>query len=94
MLAGLGLQYGSDNATDFATEVHKTLAVEAYRSSVNLAKDRGAFDMYDSQREKDNPFIQRLKEADEGLYEDMTKYGRRNLALLTIAPTGTTNRPA
>ena len=91
MLAGLGLQYGSDNATDFATEVHKTLAVEAYRSSVNLAKDRGAFEMYDSQREKDNPFILRLKEADEGLYEDMAKYGRRNLALLTIAPTGTTS---
>jgi len=91
MLAGLGLQYGSDNATDFSTEVHKTLAVEAYRSSVNLAKDRGAFDMYDSQREIDNPFIQRLKDADAGLYEDMTKYGRRNLALLTIAPTGTTS---
>jgi ribonucleoside-diphosphate reductase alpha chain len=91
MLAALGLQYGSDNGIDFSTEVHKTLAVEAYRSSVNLAKDRGAFLMYDSQREEKNPFIKRLKEADPEMYEDMVKYGRRNLALLTIAPTGTTS---
>ncbi len=91
MLAALGLQYGSDNGIDFSTEVHKTLAVEAYRSSVNLAKDRGAFLMYDSQREENNPCIKRLKEADPEMYEDMVKYGRRNLALLTIAPTGTTS---
>ncbi|MBT3243006.1 MAG: adenosylcobalamin-dependent ribonucleoside-diphosphate reductase [Bacteroidetes bacterium] len=91
MLAGLGLQYGSDNGVDFSTEVHKTMAVEAYRSSVNLAKERGAFLMYDAQREKDNPFIQRLAEADPELYKEMTKWGRRNLALLTIAPTGTTS---
>ncbi|MCD6346790.1 MAG: adenosylcobalamin-dependent ribonucleoside-diphosphate reductase, partial [Bacteroidales bacterium] len=91
MLAGLGLQYGSENAVDFATEVHKTLAVEAYRSSVNLAKDRGAFVMYDSEREKDNPFVSRIREADPGLYDEMTQWGRRNLALLTIAPTGTTS---
>ncbi len=91
MLAALGLQYGSDNAIDFSTEVHKTLAVEAYRSSVNLAKDRGAFLMYDSTREKDNPFVNRIKEADPELYEEMIRWGRRNLALLTIAPTGTTS---
>ena len=91
MLAGLGLQYGSENAIDFSVEVHKTLAVEAYRSSVYLAKDRGAFQMYDSDREANNPFIKRLKEADPGLYSEMTKHGRRNLALLTIAPTGTTS---
>ena len=91
MLAALGLQYGSDIAIDFAVEVQKTLAVEAYRSSVNLAKERGPFPLYDAQREKNNPFINRIKEEDEELYRDMVKYGRRNIALLTIAPTGTTS---
>lgn len=91
MLAGLGLRYGSENAIDFSTEVHKTVAIEAYRSSVNMAKERGSFPIFDINREKDNPFINRLKDEDEGLYEDMTKYGRRNISLLTIAPTGTTS---
>jgi len=91
MLAALNLTYGSDIATDFAVEVQKTLAVEAYRSSVSLARERGAFPMYDTQREKDNPFIDRLRKADPGLYEEMKVAGRRNLALLTIAPTGTTS---
>ncbi|MBN2348480.1 MAG: adenosylcobalamin-dependent ribonucleoside-diphosphate reductase [Bacteroidales bacterium] len=91
MLAALGLRYGSDNAIDFSVEVHKTLAVEAYRSSVYLAKDRGAFTIYNSQLEKDNPFILRLKNEDEEMYNEMVKYGRRNIALLTIAPTGTTS---
>lgn len=91
MLAALNLTYGSDIAIDFATEVQKCLAVEAYRSSVSMARERGAFPMYDTQREKNNPFIQRIREADPGLYEEMTVAGRRNLALLTIAPTGTTS---
>ncbi|RMF27121.1 MAG: adenosylcobalamin-dependent ribonucleoside-diphosphate reductase [Bacteroidetes bacterium] len=91
MLAALGYRYGSDEAIDFSVQVHKTLALNAYRSSVTLAKERGAFPIYDSEREKNNPFIQRLKEADPELYEDMTRYGRRNIALLTIAPTGTTS---
>lgn len=91
MLAALGLRYGSEDAIDFSIEVHKTIALEAYRSSTNLAKDRGAFAIYDSQLEKNNPFILRLKNEDEGLYRDMLKYGRRNIALLTIAPTGTTS---
>nr|WP_319572311.1 adenosylcobalamin-dependent ribonucleoside-diphosphate reductase [uncultured Draconibacterium sp.] len=91
MLAALGLRYGSDNATDFSEEIHKTIAVEAYRSSVYLAKDRGAFTIYDAEREKSNPLINRIKDADAGLYEKMEKYGRRNIALLTIAPTGTTS---
>ncbi len=91
MLAALGLKYGSDNAIDFSLEVHKTTAIEAYRASVKLAVERGAFPIYESQREKDNPFILRLKDADEGLYNEMTKNGRRNIALLTIAPTGTTS---
>ena len=91
MLAALGLRYGSDNATDFSEEIHKTIAVEAYRSSVYLAKDRGAFSIYDAEREKNNPLINRIKDADAGLYEKMEKYGRRNIALLTIAPTGTTS---
>ena len=91
MLAGLGLRYGSDNATDFSEEIHKTIAVEAYRSSVYLAKDRGAFTIYDAEREKNNPLINRIKDADAGLFEKMEKYGRRNIALLTIAPTGTTS---
>ena len=91
MLAALGLRYGSENATDFSEEIHKTLTLEAYRSSVFMAKDRGAFKIYNSDREKDNPFINRIKKADPELYEKMTKYGRRNIALLTIAPTGTTS---
>jgi len=91
MLAALGLQYGSDNAIDFSVEVHKTLAIEAYRGSVNLAKERGAFPLYETQREKNNPFINRLKEADADLYTAMMQNGRRNIALLTIAPTGTTS---
>lgn len=91
MLAALGLQYGSDIATDFSEEIHKTVALESYRSSVYLAKERGPFAIYDAEREKNNPFINRLKNADASLYEDMTKYGRRNIALLTIAPTGTTS---
>ncbi|MBN2523441.1 MAG: adenosylcobalamin-dependent ribonucleoside-diphosphate reductase [Bacteroidales bacterium] len=91
MLAALGLRYGSEDATDFSIEVQKTLALEAYRSSVYLAKERGAFGIYDSHLEKDNPFVQRLKHEDEDFYKDMLKYGRRNIALLTIAPTGTTS---
>ncbi len=91
MLAALNLVYGSENAIDFAVETHRTLAVEAYRSSVNLAKDRGAFPIYNAQREKSNPFISRIKDEDPELYNDMVKYGRRNIALLTIAPTGTTS---
>ncbi len=91
MIAALGLRYGSDNAIDFSVEVHKNLALSAYRSSVTMAKERGAFSIYDPEREKENPFILRLKEADAALYEDMIKYGRRNIALLTIAPTGTTS---
>jgi ribonucleoside-diphosphate reductase alpha chain len=91
MLAALGLRYGSDDATDFSVEVQKTLALEAYRSSVEVAKERGAFAIYDAHLEKDNPFINRLKNEDEQMYRDMVKYGRRNIALLTIAPTGTTS---
>jgi ribonucleoside-diphosphate reductase alpha chain len=91
MLAALGLRYGSDEATAFSIEVHKTIAIEAYRASVYTAKDRGAFEIFDPEREKNNPFILRLKEADEKLYYDMLEYGRRNIALLTIAPTGTTS---
>lgn len=91
MLAALGLIYGSENAIDFSTEVHKNLALQAYRSSVRLADERGAFSIYDTQREKDNPFIMRLKDEDPELYQEMTKYGRRNIALLTVAPTGTTS---
>ncbi len=91
MLAALGLCYGTDAATDFSEEIHKTLAVEAYRSSVNMAKERGAFSIFDAEREKNNPLINRIRKEDEGLYEDMVKYGRRNIALLTIAPTGTTS---
>ncbi|MFA5329649.1 MAG: adenosylcobalamin-dependent ribonucleoside-diphosphate reductase [Prolixibacteraceae bacterium] len=91
MLAALGLRYGSDDATDFSEEIHKTVALEAYRSSVNMAKERGAFTIYSSEREKNNPMINRLRAEDEQLYQDMVKYGRRNIALLTIAPTGTTS---
>ncbi len=91
MLAALGLRYGSDIATDFSVEVHKSLAVSAYKSSVELAKERGAFPIFDAEKEKNNPFIQRLAEADAEMYEEMKKHGRRNIALLTIAPTGTTS---
>ncbi len=91
MIAALGLRYGTDEATECAEEIQKTLALEAYRSSVMMAKERGAFEIYDSKREEKNPFINRLREADPGLYEDMLKYGRRNIACLTIAPTGTTS---
>ena len=91
MLAAMGLRYRTEEATEFSEQVHKTIALEAYRSSVNMAKERGAFAIYDSEREKNNPFINRLKEADPELYEEMKKYGRRNIACLTIAPTGTTS---
>jgi ribonucleoside-diphosphate reductase alpha chain len=91
MLAGLGLRYGSDEATNFSVEVHKTLALEAYKSSTYLAKERGPFAIYDAEREKNNPFILRMKEADPVMYSNMVKFGRRNIALLTIAPTGTTS---
>ncbi|THD66544.1 adenosylcobalamin-dependent ribonucleoside-diphosphate reductase [Robertkochia marina] len=91
MLASLGFRYGSEEANDFSVEVHKTLALAVYRGSVNLAKERGAFGIYDTEREKNNPFVQRIKEADEELYYEMSEHGRRNIALLTIAPTGTTS---
>ena len=91
MLAALGIQYGSKAGNAFSLEVHKTIAIEAYRASVHLAKDRGAFSIFDVEREKNNPFINRLKEADSQLYYEMLEYGRRNIALLTIAPTGTTS---
>jgi ribonucleoside-diphosphate reductase alpha chain len=91
MLAALNLQYGSDVAVDFSIEVHKNLALAAYHSSVELAKDRGAFPIFDAKKEAKNPFINRLFEADPKLAEDMKKYGRRNIAALTIAPTGTTS---
>ncbi len=91
MLAALGLRYGSDDATDFNEEIHKTVALEAYRSSVIMAKERGPFTIYSAEREKNNPMIKRLRAEDEQLYQDMTKYGRRNIALLTIAPTGSTS---
>lgn len=91
MLAALGLIYGTDNAVDFSIEIHKSVALEAYRSSVQMARERGPFTIYDAQREINNPFIQRLKNEDEQLYRDMVRFGRRNIALLTIAPTGTTS---
>lgn len=91
MLAALGKRYGTDEALDFSVKVHKNLAIEAYRSSVEMAKDRGSFPIYDSMREENNPMINRIKESDPALYEDMLKFGRRNIALLTIAPTGTTS---
>ena len=91
MLAAMGLRYGTEEATEFSEQVHKTIALEAYRSSVNMAKERGAFAIYDSEREKNNPFINRLKEADPELYEEMKKYGRRNIACLTIPPAETTS---
>jgi ribonucleoside-diphosphate reductase alpha chain len=91
MLAGLGLQYGSENAIDFSVEVHKAIALEAYRSSVTMAKERGAFEVFDFSKEKDNPFVNRLGKEDPGLIEEMKEHGRRNISLLTIAPTGTTS---
>ena len=91
MLAALGLRYGTQEATDFAVKVQKTLALTAYAASVEMAKERGAFEIYNAQREAANPFVLRIKEADEALYADMVKYGRRNIACLTIAPTGTTS---
>ena len=91
MLAALGLRYGTPEATAFSVEVHKTLALAAYRSSVTMAKERGAFKVYDAKREENNPYIQRIKEADPELYALMVEHGRRNIACLTIAPTGTTS---
>ena len=91
MVAAMGLTYGTDEATEFSVSVHKALALAAYRSSVNMARERGAFEIYDAKREANNPFIQRIKDADPELYEMMVKYGRRNIACLTIAPTGTTS---
>ena len=91
MIAALGLRYGTEEATECAEKIQKTLALAAYRSSVMMAKERGAFEIYDSKREEKNPFINRLREADPELYADMLKYGRRNIACLTIAPTGTTS---
>ena len=91
MLASLGMRYGSDEATSFSVEIHKSLALEAYKASTYLARERGAFEIYDSEREKNNPFILRMKEADPVMYSNMVKFGRRNIALLTIAPTGTTS---
>ena len=91
MLAALGLRYGTEEATEFSEEVHKTVAIQAYRSSVEMAKERGAFEIYDTKREENNPFINRLFDADPELRENMHKYGRRNIACLTIAPTGTTS---
>ena len=91
MLAALGLRYGSPEAIDFAVSVHKMLAVEAYRASVTMAEERGAFEVYDAAKEVGNPMIERIKEADPELYEKMVKVGRRNIAMLTIAPTGTTS---
>jgi ribonucleoside-diphosphate reductase alpha chain len=91
MLAALGLKYGTDEATDFSEKVHKSAAISAYSSSVIMAKERGAFSVYDAKREENNPYIQRLREAAPELYNEMVKYGRRNIACLTIAPTGTTS---
>lgn len=91
MLAAMGYRYGTDEATDFSESVHRAVALAAYRSSVNMAKERGAFTVYDAKREENNPYIQRLREADPELYNDMVKHGRRNIACLTIAPTGTTS---
>jgi len=91
MLAALGLRYGSENAIDFSVEVHKTIALEAYRSSVTMAKERGSFEIFDFNKEKDNPFVKRLAKEDPQLIEEMKQHGRRNISLLTIAPTGTTS---
>lgn len=91
MLAAMGLRYGTPEATDFSESVHRALALAAYGSSVNMAKERGAFEIYDAAREAGNPYINRLKDADPEMYEEMVKHGRRNIACLTIAPTGTTS---
>lgn len=91
MIAAMGLRYGTAEATDFSVSVHRALAIAAYGSSVQMAKERGAFEIYDAKREENNPYINRLREASPELYEDMIKYGRRNIACLTIAPTGTTS---
>ncbi|MBR6936586.1 MAG: adenosylcobalamin-dependent ribonucleoside-diphosphate reductase [Prevotella sp.] len=91
MLAAMGLRYGTQEATDFSVNVHQTLALYAYRSSVTMAKERGAFQIFDAEREKENPFLLRMKDADANLFADIMKYGRRNIACLTIAPTGTTS---
>ena len=91
MLAAMGLRYGTQEATDFSVRVHKTLALSAYHSSMEMARERGAFEVFDASRESDNPFLLRIKDADAQLYEDIMKYGRRNIACLTIAPTGTTS---
>ena len=91
MLAALGLRYGTEEATEFSEKVHSVIAIEAYRSSVKMAKERGAFEVYDAKREENNPFVARIKTQDAALYEEMVKYGRRNIACLTIAPTGTTS---
>jgi ribonucleoside-diphosphate reductase alpha chain len=91
MLAALGIRYGSEQGNDFSVTIHKTLALAAYRSSVEMAKERGAFGIFDAKREENNPFMMRIKEADPALYNDMQEYGRRNIALLTIAPTGSTS---
>lgn len=91
MIAAMGLRYGIPEATEFSVSVHKALALAAYGSSVQMAKERGAFEIYDAKREENNPYINRLREASPELYEDMIKYGRRNIACLTIAPTGTTS---
>lgn len=91
MLAALGLRYGTEEATEFSEKVHSVIAVEAYRSSVQMAKERGAFEVYDAKREENNPFVARIKSQDAALYDEMVKYGRRNIACLTIAPTGTTS---
>ena len=91
MLAAMGLRYGTQEATDFSVSIHQALALNAYRSSVTLARERGAFEIFDAKREEHNPFILRLKDSDPQLYADMCQYGRRNIACLTIAPTGTTS---
>lgn len=91
MLAALGLQYGSEKGIEFAADLQRLLAVEAYRASVEMARERGAFDMYEAAREENNPMIQRIRAFDPGLYDEMVKHGRRNVAMLTIAPTGTTS---
>ncbi len=91
MLAALGLRYGTDEATDFAVEIQKTLAVEAYRTSVKMAAERGAFEVFNAAKEKGNPMIERIREVDPALYAEMESVGRRNIAMLTIAPTGTTS---
>lgn len=91
MLAAMGLRYGTEEATEFSVDVHRTLALTAYASSVKMAQERGAFAIFDAEREKNNPFLLRIKEADPQLYSDIMTYGRRNIACLTIAPTGTTS---